>query len=402
MQQNYEVIRFVQQQGKCHIVMDYVEGELLCNYLRNDHLIEKKMLIQIIISIAKELECLEKSNGSHLYPCLTPLHIVLKKDRSIVFLKFSERYEKQIEGKTEPFLAKDGTNNYVFSYGRTIQYILNQAECVPRLSWKEERKFKKIISKCLTYNSKKQYQNAKDIVNQLNPIKKKHIIYIIPFLLLGFGVLAVFRQKSLTPEIVEPVLTAQEILQEYLLGENNYTKEEVESFAKEYEQQIAEDYKMADGEFLFRIYYKLRTDYAMKQAIKVGERLLEHVVENREILANIYIEQNEIEKAIDEYEILLKENPTKERYLTLVNLFEQCGRQGEALKVCEEGSAYDSEGVELQLKYIKLLWVTSEYSIEEKKRELEKFLSLYPTLYENERFVQMKNEIGIKEDKNED
>ena len=404
MQQNYEVIRFVQQKGKCHIVMDYVEGELLCNFLRKERPMEKEYLFQIIISIAKELDNLEKSSGDQFYPCLTPLHIVVKKDKNIAFLKYSERYEKQIEGKAEPFLIRDGTSNYVYSYGRTVQFILTKAECVPRLSWTEERKFKKIITKCLTYNSKKQYQNGQDIVNQLNPIKKRYIVYFIPLMLLAIGGLSgviACQQRMEVTEIEAPTKSVEERLQEYVAEEVIYTEDEILALTKEYEKQIQGDFRIAEGEFLLQVYYKMDTAYAKEQAVKVGEKLFDSVVENREILADIYLEQKNLEKVINEYEILIKESPTVERYLFLANILEQSGRHGEAMSVCEEGSKYDKAGAELQLQYIRLLFMNSEYSKEEKNHKLDTFLSLYPYLKEDSRYLKLNQEINFQEDKNE-
>ena len=59
MQQNYEVMRFVQQNGKYHVIMDYVEGEMLCNYLRRERQMDKKFPFEIALLLAKELSCLE-------------------------------------------------------------------------------------------------------------------------------------------------------------------------------------------------------------------------------------------------------------------------------------------------------------------------------------------------------
>ena len=161
VQQNYEVMRFVQQNGKYHVVMDYVEGELLCNYLRRENQADKKFPLELALLLAKELSYLEKSEAKELYPYLTPLHIVVKKDRSIALLKANEKYNQQVEDKVYQFLTPDGIDDSIYSYGRTIQFLLSNIECVPKLSWKEERKFKIIISKCLNYKSKKNSKNMK-------------------------------------------------------------------------------------------------------------------------------------------------------------------------------------------------------------------------------------------------
>ena len=71
------------------------------------------------------------------------------------------------------------------------------------------------------------------------------------------------------------------------------------------------------------------------------------------------------------------------------------------MSVCEEGSKYDKTGAELQLQYIRLLFMNSEYSKEEKNHKLDTFLSLYPYLKEDSRYLKLNQEINFQEDKNE-
>lgn len=404
MQQNYEVIRFVQQNGKYHIIMDYVEGELLCNYIRKECNLKKEQLLKIFLLIAKEMNCLEKSDGAEYFPYLTPIHIVRKKDGTIAFLKNNEKYAKQMMEKTQPFIPLDGTNDYIYSYGRTIQFLLSNTECVPKLSWKEERKFKTIISKCLNIKSKKRYRNAQDIVNQLNPMKKKTILYVIPLLMivtLALGAFTKIKKDEISMQVPEPEVSSYELLQNFLRNESVSTENEIMQAAKDYRQELGEEMTIAQMEFLFRVYSRIENQHGKMEACDIGEALFEAIAVNREILANIYLEQGEHEKAIREYEILLEEGPSVQRYLSLSNLLEQNGRHREAMTLCEEGSKFDSNGSELQLQYVKLLLLDTEYSVKEKSSKLEEFLTLYPAMKELEKLEMIKKQTGFEEEQYE-
>ena len=404
MQQNYEVMRFVQQNGKYHIVMDYVEGEILCNYLRKESFLEKRLLFQIILLIAKELSYLERCDGKELYPHLTPLHIVMKKDNTIAFMKASEKYNQQIEEKAALFLTPDGVEDYIYSYGRTTQFLLSNVECVPNLSWKEERKFKIIISKCLNYKSSKRYKSSQDIVNQLNPKKKKKIIFLLPLLLLPALVASIYggmRQRTMAETELNVQKNSYEILRNYLEGDETKENHEIESIIKDYRASLGEEISIAQKEFLLQIYSKLDSKYGNEQAILIGSEMFEAVAYHRENLANIYLENKDIEGAVRELEILVKESPSAERYIRLINLLEQSGRQREAMMMCEEGSRLGFEGTELQLQYVRLLLMDSEFSMNEKKFKLEEFISLYPMLNESQKFKEIKEQINFEEMKDE-
>lgn len=400
VQQTYEVIRLIQQNGKYHVVMDCVEGELLCNYLRRECVIDKRFSLEIALLLAKELSYLEKSEGKELYPFFTPMHIVVKKDGTIAFLKFNEKYNQHIEDKVSLFLRPDGVEDYIYSYGKTIQFLLSNIKSVPKLSWAEERKFKTIISKCLNYKSNKRYQNSQDIVNQLTPQKKKNLLFVLPVLLFSILAMSIYirmRTDDTAIKEIEPQKNSYQILREFLDGERIQSNEEIEKTIRSYREALGDEISVAQLDFLFQLYCELNNNYGKKEALNVANKLFETLADYREILANIYIEQNNYDDAIREFEILIKESPTVERYASLANLLELSGRQREAMILCEEGSRFDSEGSELQLQYVRLLLMDTEYSSNDKKTKLDEFLSMYPIVKELKRFQEIKEQTNFKE-----
>ena len=64
----------------------------------------------------------------------------------------------------------------IYGFGKTLQYLLSVAELETDLSKTEERKFRKLIQKCLKRNSKKSIQQISEIqkyVPQLKPNKER-------------------------------------------------------------------------------------------------------------------------------------------------------------------------------------------------------------------------------------
>lgn len=54
MKHYYEVIRVIQQDSNCHIIMDYVEGEILGEYILRYPYIEKKQLFAWFFQLLKQ------------------------------------------------------------------------------------------------------------------------------------------------------------------------------------------------------------------------------------------------------------------------------------------------------------------------------------------------------------
>lgn len=394
MQLNYEVIRFVGQNGKYHIVMDCVEGELLSNYLQKHEAISKKFFLSLITNIAKELEGLEASNATEYIPYLTPFHIVIKDDQSVALMKYNEKHNKRIEKILECFTPDDGSVNYYYSYGRVLQYILMKMKLRPRLSKMEEFRIRRTITKCLVLEPKKQYKNVKELLARLRFVKKRKrgftvVAVVVAILLLtALGV-----RKNIVPEPVN--LDPYEQLVKYMEGDLVWSEVEVERLLKEYEAEQQEEFGLAEREWIMSLCYQLNTDYARQQLKTHGEIILAETIEMKELLANIYIEEGELETAIRKYQLLVLEDPSAERYMALANLLAQRNRHAEALATCKAACELFPEREELQLSYVKYLYLDEKISEEEKTEKIEEFISSYPMLKESEAFMRLEDELGI-------
>lgn len=364
MQQNYEVIRFVQQNERYHIVIDNVEGQLLSSFVFQNPVLDKKRFWSIISNLAKEIDCLRHSNGEEITLLLTPYHVVVKSEDKIALLRHNDRLET--------------TDDYTYAFGKMIQFMLVKMKLVPRLTWKESRKLKKIISKCM--------KRGKDI-----PWIRRSLFFC--FFCVGLAM----HYKSF--EVEE---TPDQILHAYLDNRIEAHDTKIDKAILAYEESISTSGKLLDYVFLLQIYTKLGTEASKNQILVYGNKVMEELVKNRELIATIYMEQGKQELARKEYEILVSESPSEERYLALVSLAEQCGKNRDAMNLCEQGSSVYPESTELQLQYVRFLLSDIEYSMEDKKEKLDTFLASYPALRNEERFEKLKTEFGYQEEEKDE
>ena len=398
MQQNYEVIRFVGQNGRYHIVMDSVEGELLSNYLQKQTSMSKLFFLTLITNIAKELEGLEGSNAIEYIPYLTPFHIVLKEDQSVSFLKSSEKYNKKMEKAVECFITADGTGNFYYSYGRILQYILMKMKLRPRLSKLEEYRLRKIISKCMCLDPKKQYKNVKEITARLSTMKKNKKRAPIMFMILGsvlLGSVAIRKEPKVIPEAINE--DPYEQLMKYMEGELPWSETEVERFLKEYKAEKQEDFELAEREWIMKLCYQLDTDFARQELKTQGNYLLDELFSMRELMASIDMEEGNLEAALQKYHVLLLESPSAERYIALIDLYAQRLQYEEAVAYCEIACEKFPDREDLQLRYIKYLFLEETMDLQKKQEKLKLFLDCYPMLKESEAFDRLIQELGIEE-----
>ena len=72
-----------------------------------------------------------------------------------------------------PYYQRASAGLDIYGFGRTLQYLLAEAELEPRLTGGEERKFRKVISRCLERQSKQACQTISEIPRCLPEPKEK-------------------------------------------------------------------------------------------------------------------------------------------------------------------------------------------------------------------------------------
>ncbi|MGF0034079.1 hypothetical protein ACQRBN_14130 [Bariatricus sp. SGI.154] len=182
--EGYDVLRLIEHGQICYISSEYVEGRVLANWLKFHPHITKEKLFGWIQSMTRQLSMIHKCRKKSYYQYVNPYSIVLAEDEELYFLDMdASSNEKQLKlmrrrvvreaflPAEEPYYQKASIGLDIYGLGKTIQYLLSISEPDPPLSKREEKRFQRIISKCLKRQSKSSYQNVSEI-RKVIPIYK--------------------------------------------------------------------------------------------------------------------------------------------------------------------------------------------------------------------------------------
>lgn len=211
----YAVLKLAENHGRCYVSTDCVEGTPLIYYLKYRPGLDKELLFAWMKELARMIGRFHRCRGNPCYQYLTPYSVIVNEEGGIYLLDFgsqeSEELRKKIQSRAvrENFQMPD--NRYyqrtsveddMYSLGRVYQYMAAVTEPSPPFTRKEQRKLKKIISKCLCQNPgegseqkfkhpfQKNYQNFQELSEQFSKKQvKKTGKNIKKFLAVAAGVL---------------------------------------------------------------------------------------------------------------------------------------------------------------------------------------------------------------------
>ena len=104
--------------------------------------VEKQMLLKWMQQILVQLQAMEQIR--ELPDTITPFHIMIRENMTAVLADLEEN-EIPSYSILEKFLPGNGQNSSVYSFGKTIQFLLAKTNLAPRLTRREEFQFQKII-----------------------------------------------------------------------------------------------------------------------------------------------------------------------------------------------------------------------------------------------------------------
>ena len=192
-ERKYDVIKFIEHNGKCRVVMDCIAGRLLIYRLQDTDRLTKEAVFEWLTMLVGELDKYHRCKREQCYRYLNPYSVLVTAENKIFLLDLSaasngfvlqnmqkpamrEHFVKPvIQIKENTRLSMD-----LYSLGKTMQFTLARAEPVITLSRREEYLLSGIIEKCLGENPKKKYGDLKEVLKQLpkvssikNEIQKK-------------------------------------------------------------------------------------------------------------------------------------------------------------------------------------------------------------------------------------
>ncbi len=184
--EGYDVLRLIEHGRTCYISSEYVEGQILAEWIRLCPDVEKERLFSLMREIAGQLNMIHKCRNKPYYQYVNPYSIVVTDEEKPYFLDMDAGSNEKRMGfmlrrivrecflpQEEAYYQKGSGKLDFYGLGKTFQYLLAAAAPDPSLTLREERRFLKIISKCLNYQSGSAYQSAAEIRKSIPQYKKR-------------------------------------------------------------------------------------------------------------------------------------------------------------------------------------------------------------------------------------
>lgn len=179
MERMYEVLRFIEHGPLCRQCMDCVSGALLLDYLKVHSQMEKQTILTWFRQLSVCVDQYQRSGNGQNYRYLNPCSIVVSKEGELLLLDLesagNEEAIKRMQKRglrarfVKPVYEMGVSRNSeadLFSYGKTLQFILACTEVSPPLSGREERRLSRVIDRC-TGASGKRYEDFTQVLKAL-------------------------------------------------------------------------------------------------------------------------------------------------------------------------------------------------------------------------------------------
>lgn len=193
VKEGYDVLRLIEHGQTCYISSEYVKGKILAGWLKAHPKITKERLFLLIRDITNQLSMIHKCRKKPYYQYVNPYSIIVTDEGEVYFLDLeagSNEGQLRLMQKRavreaflpdeEPYYQKASLKLDIYGLGKTIQFLLAVTDPIPALYKREERKFLRIISRCLNDHSRLSYKNISEIrrsipryIQRTRPIRKR-------------------------------------------------------------------------------------------------------------------------------------------------------------------------------------------------------------------------------------
>lgn len=184
----YDIIK---EEKYFFLVMEYVEGNDLKDFIKNNGRLKKKQIVSIMEQVCSGLYYLHSLEKPIIYRDLKPSNIMLMADGKIKLIDFgiAKRYNKELDADImaygskgfaapEQFGDKNGRGIFntdirsdIYGIGTTM-YYLRTGKCYNKntSNWRIRGKFKQIIIKCTRVNPDQRYQDCIQVLCALKAL----------------------------------------------------------------------------------------------------------------------------------------------------------------------------------------------------------------------------------------
>lgn len=462
MTESYDVLRLIEHNRVCYVSSDNVKGNTLVQWLKYHPVVPKETLFQWVKEILRQLQQIHKCRGNPCYQYVNPYSMIIAEDGSLYYLDVkAESNAEQVRimqrrmmrehflPPEEPYYQRSSVELDIYGVGKSLQYLLAFSETEPCLTRQESARFQRIIQKCLKYNSNKSFKSVSEILRRIpeQKIKTEYGKYGKWFLLAGTVIFVLIfsghrtekeETNEETIEVIRDDEKEQELYRElgrvYFQYVQDYEKsaeyflmvkedsvaenmaviasalnsadvdaEKVHAALEKVEENISEeDY----GKYLLcllRSYAVLETDEVTEDVIRIGEKGIELVQEERgEIygyLAHAYELGDQKEKAIEMYTLLLGQEEQDSLktgiYKKIVELYLQMEEREKAQEALNEAIELYPEETAFRIQLLKIQCQDTAVDRAICAQTAREQIAELPKLKEEEEFQKLLSEYGI-------
>ena len=175
----------MERKNSCHPTMDCVPGELLIYRMKEYPVMDKYTIYKWMRQLEEQLELYHRCMNNKCYRYLNPYSVLVTREEELLLLNLEDESNDfvlrnmQKRAMRSHFVKpiihiRENTKQSIdlYSYGKTIQFILANTKVEPSLTKREEHHLSKIIEKCLGENPKKQYEDLNQMKKDL-PVKRE-------------------------------------------------------------------------------------------------------------------------------------------------------------------------------------------------------------------------------------
>jgi tetratricopeptide (TPR) repeat protein len=183
-QENYDILRFIEQGKACYISTENTEGSIMQVYLRENE-VEKNQVLSWVYELANGMERFYKCNIRSGYQYINPFCMMIDMNGHLHLLDMDssenrESYKRaNREDVRELFSPPESWGRQIsdeqsdiYSFGKLVQYILSRVCLDKDMSGSIKHKLKKIIERSIYPLEKKSYLEFSTLKKEVSKYRK--------------------------------------------------------------------------------------------------------------------------------------------------------------------------------------------------------------------------------------
>lgn len=340
--EGFDVLRLIEHGQMCYISSEYVGGKILAGWLKVHPNITKERLFSLIRDITNQLYMIHRCRKKTYYQYVNPYSIVVTEEGEIYFLDLeagtNEEQLRLMQRRVireaflpsgESYYQKASLELDIYGLGKTMQYLLAMTRPIPALCGREERRFLRIISRCLNDHPRLSYKDISEIrrsipryvqKTKLTAYGKKQVFLVcaaIAVLIAAWILQGVIRNTEATSEELELIRQGEEKRKGEEKKEGKEKKEEGDKDGKDEEIMMSDERELRielamlyilsaeDYEKGINCLRGIGSEYVSARNLRaVARALLGDERELTELAAGPEMDMRELEKSIPKDQIL--------------------------------------------------------------------------------------------------